>query len=101
MDDIVQKNLFSGTITLSGGKTITKLDFIKNYMPDATDLIRYYYKEVDGKQYFLKYNPASNQGALIAIDSCSKVILDVECRILVNITQQELQSYNEQMVYDE
>jgi hypothetical protein len=70
-------------------------------MPGATDLIRYYHKEVGGKQYFLKYHPASNQGAVIVIDSYSKVIVDAECRILVNITQQELQSYNEQMVYDE
>jgi len=101
MDDIVQKNLFSGTITISGGKTISKLDFVNNYVGEGIDLVQYYHKEVGGKQYFLKYHPASNQGAVIVMDTYSKVISEAESKIIVNITQKELQSYNEQMVYDE
>lgn len=101
MDDIVRKKLFSGTITLSGEETISKLDFINNYMGDATDLIKYYHKEAGGKQLFLKFHPSSKQGVVIVIDSYTKVIVDAECRFLVNITEQELQSYNKQVVYDE
>ncbi|MGQ1911528.1 hypothetical protein ACT3CE_17305 [Marinifilum sp. RC60d5] len=101
MDDVVQKNLFSGTMTLNGGKTISKLDFVKNYMGEATDLIEYYHKIVGGKQYFLKYHPASNQGAVIVIDTYTKVIADAECRILVNISDDELQLYNKQIIKDE
>ncbi len=53
------------------------------------------------KQYFLKYHPGSNQRAVVVIDSYSKVIVDAECRTLVNVTQQELQSFEKQNVYDE
>ncbi len=100
MDDIVQKNLFSKTITLSGGKTISKIEFLTKYTGSTTDLIEYYHKKVGNKQYFLKYHPASHQGAVIVINASTKVILDAECRIVVDMTKKELESFKKQKIND-
>ena len=98
---VFQQSLFSGTITLSSGKSISKLEFFKNYTGSTKNLLEYYHKEGGGKQFFFKFDPESNQGAIIVIDSYSKSIVDAESRIITNITQQELQLFEKQSVYDE
>ena len=98
IDDVIDNKLFNGTITLSGGKTMNKIDFLLNYTDDLTE---YYHKATDGKLSFLKLDPGTKQGALIVIDSYSKAIISADCRILTGVTTEYIEEFNLESIKDE
>ena len=55
----------------------------KSFLFDYADKVQYYHGIDNGVQYFYKI-AEDNYGVVIAIDAITKVIIDAECRVIVN-----------------
>ncbi len=98
VNQIINGNIFTKTITLSGGKTLSQKEFLLNYYDDK--LIDYYHKNTVDKFMFIKYYKETEQAILVVIDKFNVVILDLESRLITSNVINEIKGYEKSEVMD-
>jgi len=97
---IIDRNMFSETITLSGGRKLSQREFLLKYLPAEEDIISYYHKNSVDQFMLLKYNENTDQALLIVYDKSTGLILDGYSRLYTSITAKFISQFEKENVED-